>query len=231
MDAANDLWGASAILQRNLTCCEFGGIGSGYRIDLLAGYRFLKLSDNVRIYEQLVNSDPLGPLLLGTVFEVTDNYQSHSDFHGLELGLRGEWVINRNFIAAEARAALGRSFHRLDVDGQTTVSVPGQVPVSFAGGLLASGGRVGEYTNREFAVVPQAELRVGRRVTDHLRVSVGYSLLYWSQVVRAGEQMSTTINSSQLPSPGTPAVANGQTLLFSSSYWAQGLTASLEWNY
>ena len=96
---------------------------------------------------------------------------------------------------------------------------------------MASGGVLGEHTDREFAVVPQAEIRVGRRLTERLSCSVGYSLIYWSQVLRAGEHINTTINSNQLPTPSSPPAATQPMTLHSSSYWGQGLTASIEWEY
>ncbi len=231
VDASSDLWGAAATIQRNLLCCELAGEDSGYRLDFLLGYRFLQLSDDVRIRERLATTSPQGPLLIGTVFDVTDTYRSRSYFNGLEFGLRGELAKNRYFISAEARIAMGSSYHRLLVDGNTTVTVPGQAPIAYRGGLLASGSRLGEYTDREFAVVPQAEIRVGRQLTEHIRCSVGYSFLYWSQVVRAGSHINTTINSSQIPTPGSPPVATQPAPLHSSSYWGQGLTAGIEWKY
>ncbi len=228
---SNDLWGAAATLQRNLICCDLGGTKSGYRLDFLLGYRYLQLSDDVRIHERLTTTSPQGPLLVGTVFDVTDAYRSRSYFNGLELGLRGELARSRYFISAEARIALGSSYHRLMVDGNTTVSVPGQAPISYRGGLLAMGSGLGEQTDREFAVVPQAEIRVGRQLTEHIRCSIGCSFLYWSQVVRAGAHINTTINSSQIPTPGSPPAATQPLTLHSSSYWGQGLMAGIEWEY
>ncbi len=231
VDASSDVWGAGAALERNLTCCAWDDDAGGYRLDLLAGYRFLQLSDSVEIYEQLMTIDPLGPLLVGTGFSVADVFRSQSDFHGFELGLRGELVRNRYFLAGEARAALGCSFHRLHINGNTTVSVPGLEPIRYAGGLLAHDAAWGRHTDREFAVVPQAELRVGRYFSNRLRCSIGYCFLYWSQVVRAGEQIDPSLNSNQLPAPGGSPSSSSAISLHSSSFWAQGLTAALEWEY
>jgi hypothetical protein len=55
--------------------------------------------------------------------------------------------------------------------------------------------------------------------------------MYWSQVVRAGEHIRTTIDSSQLPSASSYPAATHETPLSSSSFWAQGITANLEWRY
>ena len=90
VDASNELWGAGIALHKNVLCCPGEGCEAGYRMDVLAGYRFLELSDSVQIYERLVATDVQGPLLLGTQIEVYDEYASHSYFHGIDLGIRGE---------------------------------------------------------------------------------------------------------------------------------------------
>ena len=159
--SASDLWGGGLGLKANLLCCQWEGTQSGYRVDFLFGYRFLQLSDDLVIREHVESTAAQGPLLIGTAFDITDEYYSRSTFHGLDLGLSGEWMRNRNFIAAEARVALGNSSHRLTVDGATTVTVPGHPSVTYPGGLLAVGGVLGEHTGDDFAVVPQAEIRLG----------------------------------------------------------------------
>ncbi|MCU0962982.1 MAG: BBP7 family outer membrane beta-barrel protein [Pirellulaceae bacterium] len=230
IDVGSELWGTGVALRKLVYCCPWEGCDSGFRLDVLAGYRYLELSEGVEIYENLNVTDPQGPLLLATRFEVQDIFESDSTFQGVELGLGGEVAGSRYFLSGECRVALGQSQHRLAVAGSSRVSVPGQPVVDFPGGLLAPGKRW-EYRDREFAVVPQAELRIGRRFWDHVRCSVGYSLLYWSQVVRAGEHIATTLDSNQLPTYGGTPLAASDMPLRSSSFWAQGLSFQLEWQY
>ena len=42
--------------------------------------------------------------------------------------------------------------------------------------------------------VPEVALSVNRRLTDHLDFSLGYSFMYWSEAVLAGDQIDTTID-------------------------------------
>ncbi len=231
VEASHDVWGAGIAVCRNLVHLPGDRGESGSRVDLLIGYRFLELTDNVWIDERLRVTATSSPILLDTEFGVSDEYRSVSRFHGVDLGLRGEWSRNRYFVSGELRAALGQADHCLDQFGWTAVSVPGVGAVSFPGGLLVGSQTMGVSRDREFAVVPQAELRVGRQITDQLRLSVGYSFLYWSQVVRAGEHIATTIDSTQLPSADSHPAATHEIPLFSSSYWTQGITANLEWRY
>ncbi len=230
VDTWSQLWGAGVALRKNVYCCPGESCDSGYRLDSLVGYRYLELSEGVEIYEDMTATDPQGPLLLGTRLELQDLFTSESRFQGVELGLAAEASGTRYFISGECRVALGQTQHRLKIDGATLVSVPGEPDVGFPGGLLAPGGNW-EYTDQEFSVVPQADIRVGRRFSDRMRISVGYSLLYWSQVVRAGEHISTTLNSNQLPLYGGPPLTASAMPLQSSSFWAQGLSFRFEWQY
>ena len=54
-------------------------------------------------------------------------------------------------------------------------------------------------TNDAFAVLPEVGLNVGVYVTEKVRVFAGYSFLYWSDVVRPGDQVSRAINPGRIP--------------------------------
>ncbi|HET7719587.1 MAG TPA: BBP7 family outer membrane beta-barrel protein, partial [Acidimicrobiales bacterium] len=63
----------------------------------------------------------------------------------------------------------------------------------------------------------------------------GYTVLYWSSVVRPGDQVDLLVNASQIPSnllptglvgPARPAV-----LFRDTDFWAQGVNLSLEVRY
>ena len=224
------IFGRRSDFGAELVCCRWEGDGSGYRIDFLAGYRFLKLSDNVRIYEQLVTVDPQGPLLVGTALEVTAVPEP------LVIPWFRAWAAERDgeerlLCCCSGPRGPGKLLSPAQYFRGYRSRGPGPAPSPFCWRTVRQLSCLGKYTDHEFAVVPQAELRVGRRLTDHLRCLLGYSLLYWSQVVRAGNQINTTINSTQLPAPGLSPVSGGSIPLSSSSFWAQGLTATLEWEY
>lgn len=69
-------------------------------------------------------------------------------------------------------------------------------------------------------------------MTDHLRAYVGYSLLYWSDVVRPGDQIDRGINTTQLPTLGGQGTLTGpRRPAFSfqdSDFWAQGINFGVQ---
>ena len=71
-------------------------------------------------------------------------------------------------------------------------------------------------------------------ITSHWRAFVGYDFMYWSQVVRPGNQVDRNINLSQSAVFGSGALtgpAYPMPLFNRSDFWAQGLNAGLEFRF
>jgi hypothetical protein len=63
---------------------------------------------------------------------------------------------------------------------------------------------------------------------DWLKFTIGYNLIYWSDVALAADQIDTTVNLTQaggnpLVGPARPAFAFRET-----DYWLQGLTLGVQ---
>ena len=50
------------------------------------------------------------------------------------------------------------------------------------------------YHRNDFAMVPELGATLGLDLTARLRLTAGYSLIYWSKVVRAGDQVDINVN-------------------------------------
>jgi hypothetical protein len=72
-------------------------------------------------------------------------------------------------------------------------------PVTFRGGLLAAGPNLGTFTRDQFSVVPEVTVNLGFRVTPNLKAYVGYNFLYWSNVIRPGDQIDGVVDLSFVP--------------------------------
>jgi putative beta barrel porin BBP7 len=164
---------------------------------------------------------------------VIDQFRTTNDFHGADVGLaaefrRGPWVLE-----GLAKVALGANLGAVDISGATTVTVPGFAPQTSAGGLLALSSNSGHFDRNRFAVVPELGVKVGYQVTPQLRATVGYDFLYWSNVVRPGGRIDTTINPNLLPPPVSPLVGPNRPapLLGTTDVWVQGVTCGLEFRF
>jgi hypothetical protein len=117
----------------------------------------------------------------------------------------------------------------VEINGSTTVTVPGFAPVTSPGGLLALSTNSGSHTRDVFAVIPEARVQLAYQVGPHLGVHAGYSFLYCSRVVRAGDQIDLVVNPALLPPPLPGAFPQRPAFRFEgSSVWAQGIDLGME---
>jgi hypothetical protein len=222
--SSGSLLGAGALGRANLCCdCQ-------YRLDALAGYRYLTLSDRVGITEELTSTDVAQVVVpLGTKIDLADRFHTNNDFHGGDVGLAGEFSWNSWTLGGTARVALGWTRERADINGATAITVPGFPPAVSPGGLLALSSNSGNHTRDVFAVVPEVRVQLAYDVGPHLSVHAGYSFLYWSQVIRAGDQIDLVVNPALLapPLPGASPLRPAFTFQ-GSGFWAQGLDMGVE---
>jgi hypothetical protein len=232
IDAPTQFWGVEANLRRTLCC------GCNYCLDLLAGYRYLNLSEGLHITEDLINlrAVPIAGLGAGDHIVVTDRFDTRNQFNGGQLGAVGEYRYGKLLLGGSFKLALGNMHEVIDIHGAThiTPATPGVAPQNFGSGLLALSSNSGTFTRDRFAVVPEVGLRVGYQVTDHLRAFVAYNFLYVSNVVRPGDQIDRVLNTNLIPpfSSAAPAGPVHPVVPFKTTdFWAQGVSFGLEWRY
>jgi hypothetical protein len=138
------------------------------------------------------------------------------------------------------KVAIGGTITRTSIDGGTTLTTTTvthedqdttntkTAVASHLGGMLALPTNAGYYMEPEFAVLSELGISLEYQLTCDLRVSVGYDLLHWNQVGRAGEQVDLRINPTQIP-PGNLAGRRRPKFGWKTDdFWAQGLNISIE---
>jgi hypothetical protein len=224
----SQLWGAEFNLRRKWCC------GCNYWFDFLIGYRHLNLSEGIDITEDLSIPIP-GTTPLRIVEH--ESFQTRNQFNGMQFGLDGEvrfW--NRCFFGLTTKLAMGATHQIINIDGTTTFFAPAPFgTITQQGALLATPTNIGRFTANRFAVVPEIGLKLGYDITPHLRVFGGYNFLYWSSVVRPGEQIDPNVSPSYRPTILGPGAGGGprvpQVLYHTSDYWAQGFSFGLMYRY
>ncbi len=204
-----------------------------FDVDALVGYRYLSLRDNVSISENLTATDPLGTVApLGTNLLLSDNFHTANYFHGADVGLAGKLSWNAWTLEATGRVAVGSTLERVDINGATSITVPGFPTVNSPGGLLALSSNSGGFSRNVFAVAPEMRLHLGYDINARTRIYLGYSFLYWSRVVRAGDQIDLAVNPALLapPLPGASPLRPAFTFQ-GTSFWAQGMDIGLVFRF
>lgn len=238
--AYSELAGGSFYVRR-LVCCDEGcrewlfcGCQGHYcrRSEFRVGYRYMELNEGVLITEELQNN---GTTNIGQ-FSIADEFLTTNQFNGVDLGwssrlVRGYWSLD-----TLVRLGIGNTRQTVSIAGQTTTTDRNDpnnpVTTTESGGLLALSTNSGEFKQDQFSVLPELNVTLGYQLTDHLKATIGYTGIYWSNVVRPGDHIPTMVNPDFLPPPIT---SNGDPRpLFAfdtTDYWAHGLTYGLEYRW
>lgn len=242
--AETQLWSADANLSWNV--CE-GNLGF---LTLLAGYRHVDLREDLLITSPSQLIQPFGSftypgaggILLGPgdLITVDDNFSCRNRFNGAQIGVRGEAQFGRFAVTGTAKVAFGVNNQQSIIFGSSSASnFEGRQLVDFVAipsGLLAVGSNIGRYSKNVVSAVPELNIQIGYLCSARWRAFLGYNLLFWPNIIRPGDQISTFLNDVQTPlSPAFGLPGNGipaPTVPFKeSSFWAQGISWGLEYRY
>jgi hypothetical protein len=209
--------------------------GSRGRLDFLTGYRYFRFREDLLITNNLVSTDPGGFVPQGTTLDLFDRFVTENDFHGGDIGLamqldHGPWTFG-----VLGKVALGNVHQRLAIDGGTVVATPGGSTTSRTGGLLALPTNIGSYSRDEFAVLPEFTTNIDYRINDCWSLTIGYTFIHLSDVLRTGDQIDRFVNPTQLTDfsqPGGGGLIGDprpSATLNDTDFWAQGLNVGVTW--
>ena len=90
---------------------------------------------------------------------------------------------------------------------------------------------LGRVSSNDWTVIPEVDFRISKTLWDCVRLSIGYSAIYFPSVARVGEQIDPYVNPNLLPPviPGGPQ--RPAPILEHSSAWLHGFTFGLEMRY
>jgi hypothetical protein len=226
IDARTVLWGAEANIRSNLICGECG------YIDVLTGFRTLGLNESLNLNETVgIVAGPFN----GVSFNLLDQFRTSNQFYGGQVGAAGEWRIGRWSLDLTGKLGLGMTQQRVDITGGSSINNLGTVSVFPGNGILAAPTNDGHFTRDVFTVVPEIGFTLGYQVTEHFRLGLGYNFLYWSSVLRPGNQIDTALDPNQFATSnptGTPTGAQHPAFVYyGSSFWAQGINVTAEFRW
>lgn len=197
------------------------------------GLRFFNFNDQLTF-------DTSSPNILPAI---PDTYLTHekfkviNNFIGPQFGVNTEYTYKQFSVNAVGKVGLGIMFQKSEIDGYLLTNTFNNhgTPVSYAGGYFAVPSNMGTRTRNTFAIIPEFKLNATYLLTHDLKLQLGYTFLYVSNVLRASKQMNRTINPTQAPAldfnPNPvlvgPAVPTGA--LRSQSVWAQGFNLGFEY--
>jgi len=222
VQASNDVLGADVYL-RNIFYWD-----QCKRIDFLVGYQFTRVDDSLLIESNRTSVDNSSGIPVGTTFNVTDSFRMQNEFHGAQFGVITEWQRGRAWFELLTKIAIGNMRQRAMLSGQTVRTQPPGVMTVSDSGLLVQDSNRGDYQRDQFSFIPEIGFTVGYQVTAKLSLTVGYSFMYWNDVLLAGNQIDPRVNLNQdtLPDPALPAFA-----FHNNDFWVQGISFGGEFRF
>jgi len=187
----------------------------GSQVDMLIGWRWLQLRDNLFISQDVETINPV------VETELYDRFHTSNNFHGVEFGVEWErpWSCVWTFETI-GKLASGNTYSVVKGDGAQTLGGDQ--------GLLAMDSNSGIHKTASFASVVEIGLSLKRRFQCGLEATFGYSLVYWSDVMRAGDQVDLDVDPRQLTGS---AQIHPVLPLNTTDFWAQGLHCGLEYAF
>jgi hypothetical protein len=199
--------------------------GCNYRLDLMGGYQFNRIDDDLMVTSVTTTPQPITTTLV-------DLFDVSNEFHAAELGLIGEIYHGCWTISMLGKIAVGNMRQEAAISGDFTVA-GGASPGSGPGGLLAQPTNIGVFERDLVTWSPEASVLVSYALTDQLSMSVGYTFLYWTRVALAGDLLDPNLNSAQITNGNNP-FAGPQDPGFAwqdNDFWIQTVDVGLSFRY
>jgi hypothetical protein len=198
------------------------------RVTLLAGARYAALDEKLLVAEDVTGVP--GFFRDGSLrFSAQDNFVTYDRFYGGQLGLETETRVGPVLLTTVGKVALGTTEQIVKNTAFSQLTTPRGVTTDLTRGLLIQPTNRGRFSRNEFGALPEVDFSVTWVFNEHLRASLGYSFLYWSNVVRPGDQVDPTVNVGGVGALRQPGTSPHPLEPFhTTGFWAQGLSAGLE---
>jgi hypothetical protein len=191
------------------------------RIDLVGGYQFLRLDDELNIQSE---STFAGGPLAGTVFDTNDIFRAQNEFHGGMIGLKGRMARGQWSLEALGKLGLGNMRQEVTIAGQTTVTQPGNPAIVSPAGFFAQPTNIGTFERNRFCFVPELTFNLKYHVSPCVNFHIGYNILWLSEVALSADQLNPNIDINGITGDPTFAFQDN-------NYWLQGINFGMGWDF
>lgn len=219
VQSSNDLMGVDLWLRRcwQQGCCS--------HIDILGGYMFTRMDDSLAINSQYTS---LTFPSFGTVNSFHDSFRTQNEFHGVQLGFLAEGHRDRVGVELLGKVAIGNMSQRVIIDGSRSATTINGSTSTFEGGLFTQPSNIGNYQRDRFCFVPEINANLVYKINCCWKATLGYTFIYWNDVVLAGDQIDRRLNRAQAnnPNPQLPEASFTR-----SDFWVQGLSFGMQYQW
>lgn len=217
------LWGADGT-----AVIPFAPYGT-WELATLLGARYLNLTENFNLTGNLIGIAS-SPLYAGQSGTATDQFDTRNQFFGGVVGLRARTFWHAFSLEMSGRLGIGVSHEALSVAGFYRDSGSPFANSSGPYGIFAMPANSGTFSRNEFALVPEAQVKVGYNITPSTRIFAGYDFLYDSNVIRPGDQINRNVPKGQTfqQDATVNSTTSPASLFKSTDFYAHGLNVGFE---
>lgn len=196
-----ELWGLEA---NGLKTVYADAPGENIRVDLLGGFRFLRLNSELDITSNSVFADDLKAFpalagLAGNRLSITDSFHVTDSFYGGQIGLNLSYITPCVIASLSGKLALGDIHQELEIGGNQVRTTPGGAVIVNSGGVLAQNSNIGTFTRDRVSLVPEISFKFDFPIGRQFEFYAGYTILGISNVIRPGSQVDPVVDTSQIP--------------------------------
>ncbi|MCL4202728.1 MAG: BBP7 family outer membrane beta-barrel protein [Pirellulaceae bacterium] len=182
------------------------------RMDFLFGYQFGRLDESLVIETNTMN-----------LLAVRDSFLTRNEFHGGQFGVNGQYRWGCLGVEMAAKFGFGNMNQQAILSGSTTGSTQN------SGLLVQQETNAGTHQRDEFSYMHDTGIKLVYYPTERIKLSLGYSMMFFSDVLRPGDQVDTAVDSRLFPAVAAPAGVVRPAFEFDSNhFYAHGLNLGLE---
>jgi hypothetical protein len=199
--------------------------GLPIRLQGIFGGRFLQMRDRI----DLTAVSRILPTQ-STLESLVDHFRTHDAFYGGQLGFQAGYDRGRWSITTRGLVALGADDQQIRAFGDHLYQTP-LVRTDSPGGFSVLPSNTGTFHQTAFDAVYEIGVNIHYRLTRHCQLGAGYTFLGWNNPIRAGDQVDTVVNPSQLNGGALVGPARPSIPFKEDFFWAQGVNVSLEFGW
>jgi hypothetical protein len=214
----NDMLSFEAWFRR--TWCQDGC----NNIDYLVGYQFARIDDFLWINSLQTPLLQIGTFPPNSLVSVTDSFGTENEFHGGVVGVVWEGRKDSWSLEVLGKFALGAMRQRIAINGTTVIDPANGPATEEDGGFLAAPSNEGVRQRYQLAFIPELNVNLCYNFSPCWKIWVGYSFVYFSDVVLAGNQIDRAVDLS-------PQATQPQFRLVNNDFLIQGINIGAEYRW
>jgi hypothetical protein len=235
---SSQTWGAEVNAWKNVVNEP---IIEQFRLDLLVGFRYIDLNEDVSITSathfnpNLAGTDSPAAALAGNHIAVADLFGTDNQFFGGQVGFSSKYYGDLGTIDFRVKLALGDNHESLNTRGSQLRTLPNGVTIPSVGGVLVQRSNLGYFSHDQFIVVPETSINWILALTKNIDINLGYTFFFMSHALRPGNNIDRSVDPSKIPNftgdrgPGDPTRPGVPFL--QTNYYAHGMSAGITFRW